>query len=77
MYILIGRTQDYAWSLTSASHDVRDVFAEQLCEPDGSAPTRASDHYLYKGECRAFEEFNAGMLDGDARALPPVGARHR
>ena len=28
MYILIGRTQDYAWSLTSASHDVRDVFAE-------------------------------------------------
>ena len=42
MYILIGRTQDYAWSLTSAGHDVRDVFAEQLCEPDGSAPTRAS-----------------------------------
>ena len=38
MYQLIGRTQDYAWSLTSANHDVRDVFAEQLCEPDGSAP---------------------------------------
>ena len=49
MYILIGRTQDYAWSLTSAGHDVRDVFAERLCEPDGSAPTRASDHYLYRG----------------------------
>ena len=42
MYILIGRTKNYAWSLTSAGHDVRDVFAEQLCEPDGSAPTRAS-----------------------------------
>ena len=49
MYILIGRTQDYAWSLTSAGHDVRDVFAEQLCEPDGSAPTRASTHYLFDG----------------------------
>jgi acyl-homoserine lactone acylase PvdQ len=64
MYILIGRTKDYAWSLTSAGHDVRDVFAEQLCEPDGSAPTRESTHYLYKGECRPLEEFNAGLLDG-------------
>ena len=36
MYILIGRTQNYAWSLTSAGHDVRDVYAEKLCEPDGS-----------------------------------------
>ena len=64
MYILIGRTKNYAWSLTSASHDVRDVFAERLCEPDGSAPTRASTHYLYKGQCRAFEDFNAGTLNG-------------
>jgi acyl-homoserine lactone acylase PvdQ len=64
MYILIGRTQDYAWSLTSAGHDVRDVFAEKLCEPDGSAPTRGSKHYLYKGECRPFEDVNAGLLNG-------------
>jgi acyl-homoserine lactone acylase PvdQ len=64
MYILIGRTKDYAWSLTSAGHDVRDVFAEQLCEPDGSAPTRASTHYLYKGQCRPFETVNAGLLNG-------------
>jgi acyl-homoserine lactone acylase PvdQ len=64
MYILIGRTKDYAWSLTSASHDVRDVFAEQLCEPGGGEPTRASTHYLFKGECRPFEEFNAGLLGG-------------
>ena len=64
MYILIGRTKDYAWSLTSANHDVRDVFAEQLCEPDGSAPTRASTHYLFKGECRRSRTFNAGLLGG-------------
>src|SRR5690606_23296001 len=31
MYMLIGRTADYAWSLTSAGHDVRDVYVEQLC----------------------------------------------
>jgi penicillin amidase len=64
MYILIGRTRNYAWSLTSAGHDVRDVYAERLCEPDGSAPTRASNHYLFRGRCRPFEEFNAGLLGG-------------
>ena len=62
MYILIGRTADYAWSLTSAGQDVRDVFAEELCEPDSSAPTRASAHYLFKGKCPAFDTFNAGTL---------------
>jgi acyl-homoserine lactone acylase PvdQ len=64
MYILIGRTKNYAWSLTSANHDVRDVFAEKLCNPDGSAPTRASTHFLYKGQCRALQDFNAGLLNG-------------
>ncbi len=63
-YILIGRTKDYAWSLTSASNDNRDEFLEQLCNPDGSAPTRSSDHYLYKGKCRAMETFDAGTLNG-------------
>ena len=62
MYILIGRTTDYAWSLTSAGHDVRDVFAEELCEPDNSTPTRASTHYVFNGKCQAFTTFNAGML---------------
>lgn len=64
MYMLIGRTEDYAWSLTSAGHDVRDVYAERLCEPDGSPPTRASTHYVYQGRCRPFEDFNAGLLNG-------------
>jgi acyl-homoserine lactone acylase PvdQ len=70
MYILIGRTKDYAWSLTSADQDVRDVFAELLCEPDGSAPTRATDHYLFKGECRPFVEFDAGRLNGTPIRYP-------
>ena len=64
MYLLLGRTKNYAWSLTSAGHDVRDVFAEQLCEPGGGQPTRASTHYLHKGRCRPFADFNAGLLNG-------------
>jgi hypothetical protein len=70
MYILIGRTQDYAWSLTSAGHDVRDVFAEVLCNPDGSPATRDSDHYLFDGECRPFEIFDAGTLNGTPIVYP-------
>src|SRR5262245_16486851 len=62
MYILIGRTRDYAWSLTSAGHDVRDVYAEELCEPNASPATRASKHYKFNGECRAMDTFNAGLL---------------
>jgi acyl-homoserine lactone acylase PvdQ len=64
MYILIGRTRDYAWSLTSANHDVRDVFAEQLCNPDGTPPSRTSTHYVFEGTCQPFEMFDAGTLNG-------------
>ena len=70
MYLLIGRTQDYAWSLTSANQDVRDVYVEILCEPDGSAPTVDSDHYEYDGECVAFEMFDAGTLAGAPIVYP-------
>ncbi len=70
MYLLIGRTQDYAWSLTSANQDVRDVYAELLCEPDGSDPTVESDHYEYDGECVPFETFDAGTLAGEPIVYP-------
>ncbi|HET6685255.1 MAG TPA: penicillin acylase family protein [Jiangellaceae bacterium] len=70
MYILIGRTRDYAWSLTSANHDVRDVFAEQLCNPEGTPPTRASTHYVFEGTCRPFETFDAGTLNGTPVRYP-------
>ena len=70
MYLLIGRTENYAWSLTSANHDVRDVYAELLCNPDGSDPTRDSTHYQFEGECRPFEIFNAGTLNGNPISYP-------
>jgi len=70
MYILIGRTENYAWSLTSANHDVRDVYAEMLCNPDGSEPSRESTHYEFEGECIPFEIFDAGTLNGDPIRYP-------
>ena len=70
MYLLIGRTEDYAWSLTSANQDVRDVYAEVLCEPDGSAPTRTSTHYEYDGGCIPFDPFDAGTLSGEPIRYP-------
>lgn len=70
MYLLIGRTENYAWSLTSANQDVRDVYAEMLCEPDGSEPSRSSTHYEYDGECVAFEMFDAGTLGGVPLVYP-------
>lgn len=54
-YVLIGRGQDDAWSLTSAGSDVQDEFVETLCG--------GSDHkYLYKGQCRNMAFVNAGRL---------------
>jgi acyl-homoserine lactone acylase PvdQ len=70
MYVLIGRTPDYAWSLTSANHDVRDVFAEELCEPNGTPATRDTMHYMFEGECRPFEIFDAGTLNGTPIVYP-------
>jgi hypothetical protein len=34
------------------------------CNPDGSPPSRASDHHEFDGECVPFEIFDAGTLDG-------------
>jgi acyl-homoserine lactone acylase PvdQ len=54
LFILLGRGRDFAWSATTATTDDIDQFIEKLCEPDGSAPNRNSDHYLYKGRCIPF-----------------------
>ena len=57
-YILIGRAQDYAWSLTSAGLDIVDTYVETLC--DGS-----DTKYEYKGKCRDMTYFDAGVLKGN------------
>jgi acyl-homoserine lactone acylase PvdQ len=55
--ILIGRGQDFGWSLTSAGNDITDQFAETLCNG-------RDDMYLYKGRCRPMEIVFAGVLEG-------------
>ena len=54
-YMLIGRGEDYAWTLTSAGADIVDEYAETLC---GGSRTR----YLYKGTCRTMTKINAGSV---------------
>ncbi|MCX3063822.1 penicillin acylase family protein [Streptomyces beihaiensis] len=56
MYVQLGRGQDYAWSATSAGQDITDTYAVRLCEPDGSTPTKHSDHYMYHGTCTPMEK---------------------
>jgi acyl-homoserine lactone acylase PvdQ len=56
-YLLIGRTPRFATTLTSASSDIIDQYAETLC--GGS-----NERYLYKGKCRAMGHFDAGTLNG-------------
>ncbi len=56
-YMLIGRGPDFATTLTSASGDVVDEYAETLC---GHSATK----YLFKGKCRSMQPFDAGTLDG-------------
>jgi Penicillin amidase len=60
-YVIIGRGQRAAWTLTSASVDIVDTYAETLC---GGSRTR----YRYRGRCRRMERVNAGTLvRGDDR----------
>ncbi|MGK2938231.1 MAG: penicillin acylase family protein [Solirubrobacteraceae bacterium] len=54
-YILVGRGEDYAWSLTSAGADIIDQYAEELC---GASRTK----YRYKGRCTSMQTFDAGTL---------------
>jgi acyl-homoserine lactone acylase PvdQ len=61
-YVFIGRASNFAWSLTSAGSENTQLFAEQLCNPDGSSPTRESDHYVRDGRCVAMTPFDAGLL---------------
>jgi acyl-homoserine lactone acylase PvdQ len=56
-YILIGRREDFSWTLTSAGGDIIDEYVETLC---GGSDLK----YMYKGRCRDMERFDAGMLDG-------------
>ncbi len=57
-YMLIGRGEDFATTLTSSSGDIIDQYAERLC---GGSDRK----YIYNGQCRDMQLFNAGTLNGD------------
>ena len=55
LYVTLGRGRDYAWSATSSSQDIIDTFAVDLCEPNGSRPSKRSIHYRFRGRCLPME----------------------
>jgi acyl-homoserine lactone acylase PvdQ len=61
-YVFIGRGGEFAWSLTSAGSENTQLFLEQLCNPDGSPPTRESTYYVRNGKCIAMTPFDGGLL---------------
>jgi acyl-homoserine lactone acylase PvdQ len=60
-YMLIGRGTDFAVTLTSASGDIIDQYAETLC---GGSDTK----YMFNGTCRDMDVLDAGVLKGAAGA---------
>ena len=54
-FVVIGRNAEAAWTATAGGSDMIDTYVDVLCEPDGSAPTEQSRHYLFEGECRAMD----------------------
>lgn len=72
LYVQLGRGPDYAWSATSAGQDIIDTFALELCEPDGSAPTKRSMHYSFRRVCREME-----VLERDNTSATGAGERYR
>jgi acyl-homoserine lactone acylase PvdQ len=53
--VVMGRTQDYAWTPTAGGSDMIDTYVEKLCEPGGGTPTEDSRFYEFKGECRPMD----------------------
>ncbi|QPP10527.1 penicillin acylase family protein [Streptomyces bathyalis] len=57
-YVELGRGLDYSWSATSASQDITDTFAVDLCEESGAEPTTESQSYMLRGKCTPFEKLS-------------------
>ena len=56
LYVQLGHGADYAWSATSAGQDITDVFAVDLCEPNGGTPTKTSKSYMFRGQCLPMDQ---------------------
>ncbi len=62
-FVVIGRSANAAWTATAGGSDMIDVYIEELCEPEGGAPTEGSLHYLFNGNCVAMDRRVHRSLD--------------
>jgi acyl-homoserine lactone acylase PvdQ len=53
--VVMGRTQNYAWTPTAGGSDMIDTYVEKLCNPDGGAVDEDSRFYEFKGKCIAMD----------------------
>ncbi len=71
-YVLLGRGQDYAWSATSAGGDQVDIFAEELCNPDGGDVDPESTFYVKGRECvEMYTRTDSWTAKPSAGGFPP------
>lgn len=76
LYVQLGRGVDYSWSATSSGQDIIDTFAVKLCEPDGSEPTRASQSYVFNGQCTPMEVLTkTNNFTPNAADMTPPGSQ--
>ena len=64
-YMLIGRAEHFAWTLTSADADIIDSYAETLC---GGSKLK----YEYKGKCLPMQKVDAGTITKGATKVRDV-----
>ncbi len=74
-WVVIGRSRTYAWTATAGGSDLTDERIEQLCEPDGSAPTRTSTHYAFDGQCLPMTRPDADPMTAWRTVHGPVVGR--
>ncbi|MDR3512714.1 MAG: penicillin acylase family protein [Caulobacteraceae bacterium] len=73
-----ARGRNFAFSGTAQYLDQFDMFAEPLCEPDGTRPSLASNFHLYRGRCIPFttHETTRTMPGGGRYTLRSVRSVH-
>jgi acyl-homoserine lactone acylase PvdQ len=72
-YVLLGRGRDYAWSATSAGGDQVDIFAEELCNPDGGEVDPDGTFYLKGKKCtEMYTRTDSWFAKPSAGGPPPV-----
>ncbi|MCD6728338.1 MAG: penicillin acylase family protein [Solirubrobacteraceae bacterium] len=64
-YMLIGRGEGYAWTLTSAGTDLIDTYAETLC-------AGSSRRYVYRGRCLRMKKVDAGTISKGGKTTKVV-----